>query len=139
MDVWRQKLAEIAHPSAIADPKTMALALDVARAVSDWVDSVNHHAKAMALRGDVPPGYALQTRRGRETITADVVAARIGTWALSDVKIPLSQVIRAVAKHKETSEAKARMVIVTVAGNAIEVGEETRALVRERKPKETGL
>lgn len=62
LDTW--------HSSEISDPVEMGKALKIARIVSDWAESVEHHAKEMAVKqGKIPIGFKLQSRRGNRFIS----------------------------------------------------------------------
>jgi hypothetical protein len=57
------------HPSKIEDASEMAKALKLARSVIKWAESVEHHAKEMAVKkGIVPTGFKIQTRQGNRVI-----------------------------------------------------------------------
>ncbi|HUX15027.1 MAG TPA: DUF2800 domain-containing protein, partial [Phycisphaerae bacterium] len=62
------------HPSAIFDPDEMAKALSVAKAVAKWAESVEYHAKAMAMTGAALPGFKLCERKGTASV-ANIVRA----------------------------------------------------------------
>lgn len=63
------------HSSKMETPQEMGLALKIARTLSKWCESVEHHAKEMAVKkGKIPVGFKMSTRRGNRYIT-DVIEA----------------------------------------------------------------
>ncbi len=57
------------HASKITDATEMGKALRLARHVADWVESVEFHAREMAIKqGQLPDGFALKSRRGNRYI-----------------------------------------------------------------------
>jgi len=90
------------HASEIKSPQEMGKALDIARCLGDWCESVEHHAKEMAVKlGLVPFGYKLQDRRGNRFIT-DVSEAYVRAG------IPQAEFLKAcVVKPKALFDAYA--------------------------------
>lgn len=68
------------HASKIETADEMGKALRMARQVADWCESVEYHAREMALKkGVVPTGYKVQSRQGKRVITSvDTAFARAG-------------------------------------------------------------
>jgi hypothetical protein len=63
------------HSSEIKTAEQMGMALRIARTLADWCESVEYHAKEMAIKqGMVPTGFAIQNRQGNRFID-DVSAA----------------------------------------------------------------
>jgi hypothetical protein len=63
------------HSSEMKTAKEMGMALKIARTLSDWCESVEFHAKEMAVKqGKVPEGFELKSRQGNRYV-ADLVAA----------------------------------------------------------------
>ena len=59
------------HPSRITEPEEMNKAIDVARAVKAWADSVEFHAKKMNMKEGVDfEDYYVQSRKGNRYITS---------------------------------------------------------------------
>jgi hypothetical protein len=63
------------HSSEMKTAEEMGMALKIARTLSDWCDSVEFHAKEMAVKqGIVAQGFTINTRKGNRFID-DVVTA----------------------------------------------------------------
>lgn len=63
------------HSSEMKTAKDMGLALKIARTLGDWCESVEFHAREMAVKqGLVPTGFQLKSRQGNRVIE-DVTAA----------------------------------------------------------------
>lgn len=63
------------HSSEMKTAKEMGQALKIARTLSDWCESVEFHAKEMAVKqGKVPEGFELKSRQGNRYI-ADLPGA----------------------------------------------------------------
>ena len=63
------------HTSRIDTAEQMGKALRLARQIADWCESVEFHAKDMALkRGMVAAGFKLQTRSGNRYVTSVAAA-----------------------------------------------------------------
>lgn len=63
------------HSSEMTTAEEMGMALKIARTLSDWCESVEFHAKEMAVKqGIVAKGFNLNTRKGNRFID-DVMAA----------------------------------------------------------------
>lgn len=59
------------HPSQITDPAEMNKAIHIARAVSTWAESVEFHAKRMALKEGIDfDDFYVQARKGNRYITS---------------------------------------------------------------------
>lgn len=61
---------ETYHSSEIATAEQMGKALAIARLVAKWADAVEHYAKKMVGRGEVPAGYRIQDKQGKRYITS---------------------------------------------------------------------
>jgi hypothetical protein len=62
------------HPGLIDDPADMGKALRLARLLKEWIESVEHHAKDMAIKaGMVPHGFQVASRAGKRELP-DVAA-----------------------------------------------------------------
>lgn len=57
------------HSSQLVDPELMAGLLTKAKMVKKWAESVEYHAKAMALKNGGLPGYKLRATKGRRSIS----------------------------------------------------------------------
>jgi hypothetical protein len=79
------------HSSEIKTGKDMGLALRIARTLSDWCESVEFHAREMALKeGMVPEGFNVVTRAGGRYI--DEVMA-----AYNAIRLPQDEFLKACA------------------------------------------
>ena len=59
------------HASKIENAEQMGKALRLARQLSDWCESIEHHAKEMALKqGQIPVGFKVQTRQGNRFVSS---------------------------------------------------------------------
>jgi hypothetical protein len=56
------------HSSELVDPDALAGLLAKAKMVKKWAESVEYHAKMMAIRNGGLPGYKLRATRGRRSI-----------------------------------------------------------------------
>jgi hypothetical protein len=135
-------LPDQVHPSHIVNPTVMARALQVARVMEKWCESVRHHALKMRLSGVEIPGHELRTRSGARKIN-DALAA----WAVvrdrvdpdrfiacCDVSLPkLEEAISADAPRGGKAKAKHELCESLVAVGAYEAGGETTYLTRTRK------
>lgn len=132
------------------DPVEMGKALTLARLMQKWVDSVEHHARTMALKaGALPAGYVIKTRQGRQMI-GDVEAAfsRCGLDQANflkccEVKLNSSKLtgrtglIEAVASQSEISKAAAKKKLLGNLGDAVSRGPSTQSLVSETSTEES--
>lgn len=135
---WRGELPAEWHPSTITDPEQMAKALTLARFVSDWSDSVRHHATELAKGGAEIPGYKLQERRGRKEIR-DIAEA----WTLIDgtleqpdflrcCSLSLPKLAGAVATAAGIPKARAEREIAERLAPVTVEGANSVSLVREK-------
>lgn len=61
------------HPSKLTNANDVATALNLARGLATWIDSVKFHANQFALEtNEEIPGYELSTRKGAETLNVGV-------------------------------------------------------------------
>jgi hypothetical protein len=130
------------HASNITDPSVMARALQVARVMEKWCESVRHHAIKMRLSGVEIPGHELRTRSGNRKIT-DALAA----WgvvrdhvepdrfiACCEVSLAkLEDEVAAKAPRGGKAKAKHELCESLVAVGAYEAGGEMTYLTRARK------
>jgi hypothetical protein len=135
-------LPEEVHPSHITDPLVMARALQVARVMEKWCESVRHHALKMRLSGVEIPGHELRTRSGNRKIN-DALAA----WgvvrdsvepdrfiACCDVSLTkLEDAVAANAPRGGKAKAKHELCESLAAVGAYEAGSESTFLTRTRK------
>lgn len=56
------------HSSQITDPVAMGKLLQLAKLAGKWADSIEYHAKSMALKGTDVAGFKLQVRKGRRHV-----------------------------------------------------------------------
>jgi hypothetical protein len=66
----KRKAGELAklHSSQLSDPEAMGKLLTFAKMVKKWADSVEYHAKALAIRTGSLSGYHLRPRKGNRSI-----------------------------------------------------------------------
>lgn len=129
------------HSSKMTTAKEIGLALRIARTLSDWCDSVEFHAREMALKqGVIAEGFALASRRGNRFI-ADV------TEAFQKVGLPQEQFLKACTVRPKTlfdlyaafhgmKKAPAEREVENKLGATIQRKESTTSLVQEKPPKE---
>jgi hypothetical protein len=130
------------HPSNITDPSIMARALQVARVMDKWCESVRHHALKMRLSGVEIPGHELRSRSGNRKIT-DALAAwgavrdRIDPdrfIACCEVSLAkLEDEVAAKAQRGGKAKAKHELCESLAAVGAYEAGGEMTYLTRTRK------
>lgn len=130
------------HASHITDPTMMARALQVARVMEKWCESVRHHALKMRLAGVEIPGHELRTRSGNRKIT-DALAA----WGVVRERVEpdrfiaccevslakLEEEIAAQAPRGGKAKAKNELCESLAAVGAYEAGGEMTYLTRTRK------
>lgn len=59
------------HASELTSPEEMGKALRLARCIKEWAESVEYHAKEMAIKqGVVPAGFKLQSRQGARFVAS---------------------------------------------------------------------
>jgi hypothetical protein len=135
-------LPEEVRPSHITDPSVMARALQVARVMEKWCESVRHHALKMRLSGVEIPRHELRTRSGNRKIN-DALAA----WgvvrdrvepdrfiACCDVSLTkLEDAVAANAPRGGKAKAKHELCEALAAVGAYEAGGESTFLTRTRK------
>jgi hypothetical protein len=135
-------LPEQVHPSHISDPSGMARALQVARVMEKWCESVRHHALKMRLSGVEIPGHELRTRSGIRKIN-DALAA----WgvvrdrvepdrfiACCEVSLAkLEDTVAATAPRGGKAKAKQSLCDSLAAVGAYDAGGESTFLTRTRK------
>jgi len=130
---------ECYHPSKIQEPETMGVAKRVRDVLSKWCDSVDHHAKVMAMRGETIPGYSLSNPRKTEYIT-DIVTAYKATELspdefLSCCKVSVPDLRKAVAERDGIAKtgAKAKKHLQGLLGAVLEVKEGEPSLRKAKK------
>jgi hypothetical protein len=130
------------HASHITEPSVMARALQVARVMEKWCESVRQHALKMRLSGVEIPGHELRTRSGNRKIN-DALAA----WgvvrdhiepdrfiACCDVSLTkLEDEVAAKAPRGSKTKAKNNLCESLAAVGAYEAGGESTFLTRTRK------
>jgi hypothetical protein len=135
-------LPEQVHASHIFDPAMMARALQVARVMEKWCESVRHHALKMRLSGVEIPGHELRTRSGTRKIN-DALAA----WgvvrdrvepdrfiACCEVSLTkLEETVAATAPRGGKAKAKQALCESLAAVGAYGAGGESTYLTRTRK------
>lgn len=131
------------HASSITCPRQMAKALNLARFVGDWADSVRHHATELAKSGVVIPGYRLQERRGPREVT-DLAEAfnRTGLEPavfVAACKLSLPKLADIYAGANGLKKAPAARELEAKLGDLIVEGKPTVSLVRERGGEGKGM
>ena len=125
------------HPSEITDPGTLSKMLTVAKLVSKWCESVEHHAKEMVIKKGIPlPGWRVQERSGARIIT-DLTKA-YNALALDPMvflgcctgKITNLEEAYAAAHKLKASEAKKKVAALLEA--VVRPGDKQAFLVREK-------
>jgi hypothetical protein len=109
---------EAYDPQNVTDPSVMGKALDAARLVIDWADSVKRHALLLRQeKGLEIPGWELATRSARKTIPNAQLAYETATQfglsheqVLQAVDVNLKRLLE-VAKEKAISGGKAKIAI----------------------------
>jgi hypothetical protein len=130
------------HGSKIETADDMGAALDLARAVKKWAESIDHHAMELAVkRGVVATGYALATRKGNRTVS-DVVAAfgalsRLGVSQLDFLAlcgVSLTDLIEYEGKRSALGKTDAEKSILAALGDLVTRGPDSKFL-RKTKDK----
>ena len=120
----------------------MARALQVARVMEKWCESVRHHALQMRLSGVEIPGHELRTRSGTRKIN-DALAA----WGVVRDRIEpdrfiaccevsltkLEETVAATAPRGGKAKAKQQLCESLAAVGAYDAGGESTYLTRTRK------
>ena len=130
------------HASQIFDPAVMARALQVARVMEKWCESVRHHALQMRLSGVEIPGHELRTRSGTRSITDALAAWGVVRDRVSPdrfieccaVSLPqLEEVVAATAPRGGKAKAKRQLCESLIEVGAYGTGGESTYLTRTRK------
>jgi hypothetical protein len=130
------------HPSRITDPTTMSRALNVARVLEKWCESVKHHALQMRLGGQEIPGHELRSRAGTRKITDPLAAWLAVKDRLSpdqfirctDVSISkLETAFAETAPRGDKGKAKQELCEALADLGILETGKETLYLAKTRK------
>ncbi len=128
------------HGTQIDDPEAMAKALILAREVKAWIEGIEYHAKRLAEKNGGLPGFKLQTRQGRASITNIPEACRISTLPPDDFlaicSVSPNKIVTAVFesnKEAYTSKASAERAIKKALEPVTERGESSISLVKETK------
>jgi len=130
------------HASQIDDPAEMAKALELARAIKAWVEAIEYHARRMALQNGGLPGFKVQNRSGKKSITdiAQAVALsglspddfiRICNVSLGDLKKLHHEKLGASYTSKAASDRDCLRKLEPIT----ETGEPVVMLVKNRKEK----
>jgi hypothetical protein len=130
------------HSSQLIDPEVMGGLLTKAKMVKKWAESVEYHAKMMALRNGGLPGYKLRAMKGRREITNaqaafDLLSAyftpqeymahcEVGVGALETAFIA-----KVRAEEPKTSVAAAKSLFETTLLSVIARGQESQTLVAQ--------
>lgn len=125
------------HSSEIQDPRQMAKALNLAKILSTWCESVEYNAKEMASVGIEIPGWKLQQRAGSRKIE-DIMAAfgALGIAQenfLKSCSVSITKIEDAYAKENKMGAAEAKRKVSEKLGSLVSFGAPSVALVRERK------
>lgn len=122
------------HSSEIKTAEEMGKALRIARVVSEWCESVEHHAKEMAIKlGMVPTGFSIQHRQGNRFITSlNDAFARSGLPQeafLGACEIKLSKLAEAYAEANFMKKAPAERELEAKLGDIVQRKASTVTLV----------
>ena len=124
------------HPSEISDPAQMAYALNLAKVIGKWSDSVEHHAKKMALSGQQIPGWYLKPRQGNIEITDAQKAFELSGLDndkfLDCVKVSISELSKKIAERDGISNLKARKQVEEQLADIISRGDTINILTKEK-------
>lgn len=135
-------LPDQVHASHISDPSVMARALQVARVMEKWCESVRHHALKMRLSGVEIPGHELRTRSGTRKINEALAAWGVVRGhvepdrfiACCEVSLAkLEEVVAATAPRGGKAKAKQNLCESLAAVGAYDAGGESTYLTRTRK------
>ncbi|MBP7830997.1 MAG: DUF2800 domain-containing protein [Kiritimatiellae bacterium] len=131
------------HPSNIADPRQMAVALQLAPVLEKWAESVRKHAMDMVKGGAEIPGYELRFRTGKRTVRDVVevwtaIEGRLGITQLDYLQactISLPQLEKIVAEHQEKgggAAAKRKLTQLLQEAGVVVPGEEVEYLAKAK-------
>lgn len=129
------------HSSKITDPAVMALALDNAKVVERWVESVKKHASDFAKEGGQIPGYSLREKNGSRGVSNPVLAygvlkslglepeeiASSATFALGKLEALISE----KSPRGQKSKAIAAMHAALAEADALSFGAPSQYLMKE--------
>lgn len=130
------------HSSQLSDPDAMGKLLTFAKMVKKWVDSVEYHAKALALRSGGLPGYHLRPRKGNRTINDaqkcyDLLSLYLTpTEFIAACKVDVGALEEAFIKERKEADStitlkQAKTEFETLLLPVIERGSETLTLVAQ--------
>lgn len=128
------------HTSAIISAAEMGKALRLARHIADWCESVEHHAKELAVKsGLVPEGFKLQTRQGNRFI-ANIAEcfARAGLpqdTFLSACEVKLSALVEKAAYITGAPKAATERDLEAKLGDVVQRKPSTVSLVAIKQKK----
>ena len=130
-------LAKGAHASELADAQVAGVVLKMARQISDWCDSVEHHCKELAIKqGIVPAGFKIQTRQGNRFIPSVADAfARAGLPQeefLKACEIKFFSLTETFAKVNGMKKAQAERTVSEKLGDAVQRKASSLSLVAEK-------
>ncbi|MEL0098699.1 MAG: DUF2800 domain-containing protein [Opitutae bacterium] len=126
------------HGSQIDNPEEMGKALTLAREVKSWIEGIEYHAKRLAEKNGGLPGFKLQTRKGKASITNIPEACKISTIPpqefLALCSVSVSKIIDAVYfanQESYTSKAAAKRAITNALESVTERGKDSISLVKD--------
>lgn len=125
------------HVSNITDPAEMAKALKLAKAMTAWVAAVTFHAKDMASKGQMPPGFKWQDRQGARFVT-DILVAYDALGLPKDKFMPLCSVAigeieKVFAETFKLTLAKAKRDVAVKLEPCTRRGSPSKTLVAEKE------
>jgi hypothetical protein len=133
-DDWK---LENYHSSEIQTAEQMGKALSLARVVGKWVESVEHHAKEMAVKkGVVPAGFKLSTRQGNRFIPNVTDAfSRVGLPQeefLKACEVKFSSLVDVFIGMHGTKKAQAERSVAEKLGDALKRKSSSVSLISEK-------
>lgn len=125
------------HASEIQSGEEMGKALRIARTVAEWCESVEHHAKDMAIKkGIIPAGFKVQNRQGNRYVASLPDAfAKAGLPQdkfLAACEIKLSRLAEAYMAANGMKKAPAERELEAKLGDTIQRKPSTVSLVLEK-------
>jgi len=124
----------ISHPSLITDPALMGKALWMAKAVKEWVKSVEFTANAMNDAGLVPTGFVSCVKRGDRTLIN--VEAVMQLFEISrdelPVKLTFGELVQVVKDKKMCTSKEAEAIVMQVAKDYVKRGADSKSLKKQK-------
>lgn len=124
------------HSSEIKTAEDMGKALRIARVVKEWCESVEFHAKEMAIKqGMVPTGFKLQSRQGNRFVSdlgqAFALSGLSQEKFLESCEVKLSKLVDAYAEVNVMKKKPAEKALEAKLGSVIQRKKPSESLVKE--------